>query len=433
MRFSFLILAALMLLSSGCGGVAQYVERRNERPTVRAQRVQAGRLPEILAFTGVLHARHKASVSSANPGVVDRVAVEDGDYVSAGQPVIWLQSDELRARLNEQEASVAVAQTRIHQLESQVSLSSGKVSGDVSQAESAYQQAVISTRAAETQLASAKADEQRMAMLYKEKAIPYHQLEQAKLTVKLQQDQLATARSKQAAAREAIGQARKGSYQTRSTEAELEGARASLIQSEASVATLRVQLDQTVLRSPISGVIVDRNVEPGQSVGGGGTPLLSVVDNHDLYCVVNVDQRYAAVLHDGMMASIEFPTRPGVTTRGYVRDIIPSSDPKTRTVRVKIMVSNETRTLMDGLSLNGRLTLSESKGVLIPRDALRARDGRSFVWAVENSRIKEKPISYVAKDQLYVLATKGIKAGDIIVVEASEVQPGELVDVQMTK
>jgi len=171
-------LIVVLLGTFGCQRVENVIERR-EPPPVRAVQVRSGRLPQVLTFTGTLQARKRAAVNSTVAGIVERVAVRDGDTVRAGQPVIWLQSAELAAQLREQEAAVQVARTRVSQLEAQVALSASQVRGSVEQAQATYKQAQISVVAARTQLQQAQSDVRRYTTLYQQKAIPHSQLEQA--------------------------------------------------------------------------------------------------------------------------------------------------------------------------------------------------------------------------------------------------------------
>ena len=140
-------------------------------------------------------------------------------------------------------------------------------------------------------------------------------------------------------------------HDTEALRAQLEGARASMHQAEAAVESTRVALTQMVIRAPMTGMVVDRAVEPGQSVGAGSPPLLTVVDNSHLECASNVDQRFAPQVHRAMRAVLRTPLDPRATLVGTVTDVIPAGDPKTLTVRLRLEVDNHEHRLMDGVSV----------------------------------------------------------------------------------
>ena len=191
------LLVAVLLLPA-CSSVAPrpFLDKTPDAPLVKVVAVQKGTVPQVLTFTGVLRARRRASVSAGTSGVVLRVAARDGDRVTRGQPVIWLNDSELQSRMREQQAAVSVAQARIPELATNVSHSESKVRAAIRQARESLQQAQILVQSTRTQFASDKADRIRMEGLYKEKAVPRHQVEQAQLKCKLTADQLSTALSK---------------------------------------------------------------------------------------------------------------------------------------------------------------------------------------------------------------------------------------------
>lgn len=424
---------SLALTVCGCRALtSEVLDSGTQRPTVRAVQVHAGSLPEVLTFKGVLRATRRAAVNSAAAGVVERVAVQDGDRVSAGQPVVWLASAELQARVREQEAAVHVARTRVGELQAQLDLTSSKVSGSVKQAQASYSQAQIEVASARTQLEAARKNLERMQSLFNEKAVPRYQVDQAQLKHRLQQDSLQTSLSKRQAAYEALQTARAGGSETAAQRSQLAGAQASLEQAEASRQTSRVQLEQSVLRAPIDGVVVNRSVDPGQSVGGPGNPLLTVVDNRTLECVSTVDQRFAADLRPGMRAFIRTPLQPDRQAQATVAEVIPSSDPKTSTVRVRMLVSNPKSELVDGFTVNGRITLAEHRGILVRRDAMRREARRTFVYVVDlQSRLEKREVTAEASDETYFVVSKGLAPRDVVVVEAADIPVGTAVDIQM--
>ena len=428
MRIPTLALAILGGLAlTGCVRGTLLRSAPPDAKSVRVAVVQAGRIPEVLTFTGLLRATRRATVSAGTAGVVRRVGVRTGERVTREQPVVWLDDAEAAVRVREQEAAVAVARARVPELETQVRHSEDKVRGGIRQATEDLAQARINVQSGRTKLASDLRDKARMEALFAEKAVPRHQVEQAQLTYQLSRDQVAVAQSKERRAEEALQVAQAGWHETAALRAQLEGARASLKQAEATLAASRVAQSETVLRAPIDGVVVDRSVEPGQSVGGGGVALLTVVDNSCLECVSTVEQRYAARLRRGMRANLRSGLEPGTTLEGTVSEVVPAGDPKTMTVQVRFTVQNRTQVLMDGVSANGRTTLQEHAGVLLPRPALR-RDGRQrWVLVTHNGLVARSDVQVGYEDETWYVVTRGLTPGEVVITEAGELAPGAAV------
>ena len=139
-------------------------------------------------------------------------------------------------------------------------------------------------------------------------------------------------------------------------------AQARLAELEAARAELRgieLEIENTTLRAPVSGVINRVFAELGAYVSLGGE-VLEVIDNDPLVAVVHVPQGAVARIQPDMAAQVNFI---GAETReGQVRFVAPLADAQTRTFRVEVEVDNSERPLPSGLSAE----------VMIPTDTVEA-------------------------------------------------------------
>lgn len=428
-RFAVL-LAALAVLQGGTG--CQRFARQDKKPTeVRVTPVTVSTLDEFVPFVGTMRAKRRASVASAQGGRVVRVDVTDGDTVTSGQALVWLDTRDLEARIGEQEAALASARAHESEVSATLRQSEAKLGNDVEQAQQALTQAEIYIKTVTTQLDANKRDMLRLQKLFKEKAVSRSQMEGAELKYKLSLNDLQSARSKRAAAEASLRLAHKDARDVETARAQLAGAHAQVAQAEASVNTARVALSQTVLTAPMSGTVVERSVEPGQAVGGGATPLLSVVDNHQLECVTPIDERFGARVRRGMSAVVTTPISGDRPLKAEVVDVIPASDPKTNTLRMRLRIENPDNLLMDGLSINGRLTLTTHRGTVVPRDAVRQLGQETVVMVVSGQMANRRRVGVEFRDETQVLVT-GVREGEFVVTEGSNLVDGESVTIDYT-
>lgn len=424
------LLAALAVLHGGTG--CKRFERQEKKPAeVRVSPVTVGTLEEFVPFVGTLRAKRRASVASAQGGRVVRVDVTDGDMVSSGQPLVWLDTRDLEARVGEQEAALASARAHEAEVSATLRQSEAKLGNDVEQAQQALTQADINIKTVTTQRDANQRDMVRLQKLFKEKAVSRSQMEQAELKYKLSLNDLEAAHSKRAAAEASLRLAHKDARDVETARAQLEGARAQVAQARAGLNTARVALSQAVLTAPMTGTVVERSVEPGQAVGGGATPLLSVVDNHQLECVTPIEERFAGRIRRGMAAILTTPISGERPLKAEVVDVIPSSDPKTNTLRMRLRIENPDNLLMDGLSINGRLALTTHRGTVVPRDAVRVLGQESIVMVVSEQTARRRRVVVAFRDETQALVT-GVREGEFVVTEGSNLVDGEAVTVDYT-
>lgn len=138
----------------------------------------------------------------------------------------------------------------------------------------------------------------------------------------------------------------------------VEAAKASLHQTEAAVALMRTFLDWTVIRSPISGVVLEKLVDQGelvtpQSFGGGrgpSTAFLAVADPQDLQVEIDLNEADVAKVSLNQECRVSPEAYPDKTYRGYVAEMAPEANRQKGTLQLKVQVRDPDKFLTPELT-----------------------------------------------------------------------------------
>jgi HlyD family secretion protein len=161
---------------------------------------------------------------------------------------------------------------------------------------------------------------------------------------------------------------------------ELANAKADVVRSNVAVETARIQLDDTDLRAPITGTIIEKLVEKGQVISsptmdvGGGTLLLKMADLSSVQVRTLVDETDIGKITPGLPAVVTVTAFPNQPFTGKVLKVEPqaNADQTVTTFAVRIVLSNDDGLLKPGMNADVAILITERKGVLaIPTNALR--------------------------------------------------------------
>ena len=193
------------------------------------------------------------------------------------------------------------------------------------------------------------------------------------------------------------------------------------------------------LKSPLTGIVVERNVTPGQSIGGeSGQVLFTVADLDMLQVVADVYERdlaYLALVKEGQPAKVSVEAYPDVTFPATVITIGDVVDPTSRTIKLRALVNNKDHRLKPEMFARLHIEVGESTRLLtIPREAVLEEDGKEFVYVVEgiDQYVKrEVKVSTISPDQVRVL--EGLASGQRIVTKGAVLIKGQEVSCRPTR
>ncbi len=371
--FTALVLIAA-LLSSCSGKKDKKGPNVDEVPIVDLQSVHTEDVDELSEYTATVEAFKTNNISSSTGNRIKRILVDVGSNVRAGQAVVILDN----VSAVNQESAIA-----------------GQRAGVENQA-----------AALASQEAALKSEEINLARQKKD-------LDRAKELVKIgggtQQavDQLQAAYD---AAQESL-KARKRALDA--SKASLDASRTSLNASQRSMQTVQ---ENTVLTSPISGVVSARNYDAGDLPMGA---ILTVQQMNPLKVIVNVNEEEFSKIKNGMPVTVTLDAVPDETFNGSVYLIHPEINQQTRTFQVEVTINNGAGKVSAGMFARVKFNYGTEKHIVAPDKAIvkMQGSGKRFVYVYKDDgtvAYTEVELGLRLKDRYEILS--GLNDGDRVVV-----------------
>ncbi|MCC5794937.1 MAG: efflux RND transporter periplasmic adaptor subunit [Chromatiales bacterium] len=220
-----------------------------------------------------------------------------------------------------------------------------------------------------------------------DKRTPRNQLAQAEATLEAATARRGIAEAQARRAERLLADGIINEVEYEQSQLELANARAEVVRSEVSVESTRIQMEDTDLRSPITGTIIERLVERGQVISsptmdvGGGTLLLTMADLGTVQVRALVDETDIGQIEPGQAAEVTVRAFPARRFQGEVQKIEPQAlaEQTVTTFAVLIMLDNSQGLLRPGMNAEVRIVAAERSDVLaVPTMALRTlRDIRT--------------------------------------------------------
>lgn len=176
------------------------------------------------------------------------------------------------------------------------------------------------------------------------------------------------------------------------------------------------------LRSPLAGVVVERNLNPGQEFrpDQSAPPLFVVTDPASLWIQIDASESDLARLKKGEHLLIETKQYPGERFKGSIRHVADFVDPNTRTIKVRGEVPNPDRRLKGEMFVNALIELEASSALRVPASAVFLFGNKRYVFVEEApGRYRKQVVDAGAERDGQVDILAGLKAGDKVVAEGS--------------
>jgi membrane fusion protein, multidrug efflux system len=199
-------------------------------------------------------------------------------------------------------------------------------------------------------------------------------------------------------------------------------AQAQLDSARAQLALARDNLSHTVLRAGVSGIITARNIEAGQVVQAAQTAF-TIAQDGPRDAVFNVYEQIFTYEGAGSNPiEIALISDPTVRTTGKVREVSPTVDPATGTVRVKVGIDVTPPAMTLGAAVSGTGRFRSRQLVLLPWSALTENNGNPAVWIVDpqTRAVSLRGVTIEAYRTEEIVIRDGLKPGEIVVTAGAQ-------------
>lgn len=354
------------------------------RANVQAAPVITRTIPEVYETVGTLMSDRLAKLHPETPALVQKIHVNEGQWVKAGTVLITLKQQRQQAEVQETSASVLNAQI-------QIDTATNKMA-----------QSQFNLDAAQSRLKLAQADYQRYQNLFQKDFVSQQDLDQ-----------------KKAAYDEALAQFESAQKQITIDHNNEIAARAYYSETQSRQRGAQARFQETVIRAPFDGQVGTRRVNVGDYVTTS-TELISVVQDNPVKLEVQVPQRFLNRLSLQTVASFHTEADPDTAYKGVLNYIAPAMDEVSQTVLVKAVIENNSHSLKPGQYGHVQLELGQfPNALLVPEQCLVALGGQFFVYKVVESKgqytAKLTQVQTGLRQRGLVQITQGLTASDQVV------------------
>jgi membrane fusion protein (multidrug efflux system) len=196
---------------------------------------------------------------------------------------------------------------------------------------------------------------------------------------------------------------------------------------ESAVETAELALANATVKSPLSGTVSERSVEPGQTIQAG-TPLFTIVNLEEMEFDAAASVNSSARVEAGQPATVIVTGLDDQEFSGEVSRVNPVAMSGTRTVPIYIDIDNPGGRLRGGMFATGHITvMEEANAIAVPASALREDAEGQFVLKLVGETLERQPVEVVRSwNRGSMVEVTGLTSGDMIVsAQLDELAPGE--------
>jgi HlyD family secretion protein len=419
------LIVIAVLVAIAAVGVVLLVKKLNAATVVQVVQVQspmsvsAAGEQVVLSATGYIIAAHKIEVASKVNGRVAWIGVDKGDKVKAGQVLVRLEDDEYRAQVTQQAGQLMNLKGR------ELEIKNGNRPEEIEKARYDVNQA-------KADLDNAKVSLGRTKELANSGVVSKQALDDA-------QAKYDNAVAKVASLQRLLDLEVLGPRQEETTQivGQVQQARGALEYAQ-------TQLDNTIIRAPINGTILDRNVERGEFittgfVGDKGAKgyIVTMADLNDLQVELDISQNDFPKLASNQKGFITTDAYPDKKYDGVIEQVSPEADRAKATVQVKVRVLKPDSFLRPDMNAtvqfyNDAPKEAASSGVtknvvVVPAGAVQG----DHVFVVLKNRAIRRSVTTGGSSGKGVIVESGLTGGeDLIVSPPADLKDGQKVEVK---
>ena len=369
-------------------------------PQVQTDTVQRRDLLHTVVASGRVETPHRVDIGAQITGTVARVPVAEGQVVKAGDVLIELVSSELKSAQRQAELAVAQAQGRLRQL--------NELQAPVVQQ---------TLRQAQANLDTARAQWQRQSELFEKGFIGQAALDESRKALALA-DAQALAAQKQVASTQAGG-------------AEYHLAVGAVAEAQANAEVVSAKARYAVIKAPVNGQLIGRNVEVGDVVQAGKV-LMTLSPEGATQLVVQIDEKNLRLIALGQQALASADAYPQQKFKAQVAYINPGINAQTGAVEVKLDVLEPVQTLRQDMTVSVDMEVAR-KPQALALQVVHVNDINGpapWVWLRDAGHALRRPVRLGLRGGAWGAVLEGLREGDAVIAQPNVLREGQRVRAQ---
>jgi multidrug efflux pump subunit AcrA (membrane-fusion protein) len=400
------ILASLALVALVTGCAKHQVTP--PPPYVQTTVANTGSISPSSAMSGLIAPFENVAVQTTLVEPADTVNVQEGDHVRIGQLLTQLDTADLQAQL---QSDIATAQS-----------DAANTTHTVYSGNESITQGNQGVSGARASLARDQTQMERDGALYRQGYVSLETYQADQATVRNDQATL----NSDIATMQANGSSLNAPGLQQSSVAQAEAQeKVALAQAQ----QVRVSIQKATITSPIDGIVVNRNLNPGEYPGSREIFTLQQVS--PIYAVLRGSSDQIAGIHAGATATVSTSDATGVHKyTGKVVGVLNEIQPGSTQFQVKVVLDNVTGILRPGMAVSGGVELPGVRGVLVPLTAFTDDNHDSIQIVNADNTVKSVSVTEVASDGKNSVVT-GVNSGTRVVTNGqSSVGDGEKISLK---
>jgi RND family efflux transporter MFP subunit len=335
---------------------------------------------------GIIVPYQNVQIQSDLTEPTDAVYVNEGDHVHAGEVLARLDTRDLEANLRSDLGTAAADAAKATQTYDQADLTIVQNNNTVASARSAL-------RSAQATLATARLNLQRDAELLKSGYIAQQTYDAQNVVVRTDVSQLRTA---QVNLQNDLKQVQSnGTTSTGLQGATVAAARADEQSALGQADNIRASIAKATIVSPIDGIVVNRNLNPGEYPGS--RQIFTLQETDKVYATLNGAGSQVVGVATGAPTEIASSDHATLKASGKVVGVLDEVTPGSTNFVVKVLIANPNGAFHSGMVVSGRVTRPTTTGIRIPITAF-LDTTNSSVQIIDNGAVKTESVVMVASD-----------------------------------
>ena len=202
-------------------------------------------------------------------------------------------------------------------------------------------------------------------------------------------------------------------------------------QYDANARAIRTMQENTVLTSPVSGVVTAKNYDAGDLPAG--LPVLTIEQQQPLKVIVNVNETEYPKVRRGMPVTVKFDTYGDEIFQGQVYLIHPTVDATSRTFQVEVTITNRGDKVRTGMFARVNFNYGTSHSVVVPDRAVQKQVGSGvrYVWVYQGGEVELREVELGQRLEDRYEIKGGLAAGSqVVIAGASRLTDGAKVELK---